>query len=42
MASLEIIAEEIEGPFGKDNNDLPLQTITANIKKNVNEIFDKF
>lgn len=42
MASLEIIAEEIEGPFGKDNNDLPLDAISNTIQKNVNEIFEKF
>jgi putative membrane protein len=42
MASLEIIAEEIEGPFGKDNNDLPLDSISNNIQRNVNEIFEKF
>ena len=38
LASLEIIAEEIEDPFGKDTNDLPMQRIAENIKKNVAEI----
>lgn len=42
MASLEIIAEEIEGPFGKDNNDLPLNKIASTITENVNEIFKKY
>ena len=38
LASLEIIAEEIEDPFGKDTNDLPMQRMTDNIRKNVAEI----
>lgn len=38
MASLELIAEEIEDPFGMDENDLPLQRISENIQRNVNEI----
>lgn len=38
MASLEIIAEEIEDPFGSDANDLPMQQIATNIGKHVNEI----
>lgn len=38
LASLEIIAEEIEDPFGNDQNDLPLQKIASNIEKNVSEI----
>lgn len=38
LASLELIAEEIEDPFGVDNNDLPMQKIADNIKKNVTEI----
>jgi putative membrane protein len=41
LASLELIAEEIEDPFGGDNNDLPMRQITGNIKKRVNEIFDR-
>lgn len=39
MASLELIAEEIEDPFGGDANDLPLQKMAENIQKNVNDIF---
>ncbi len=38
LASLEIIAEEIEDPFGGDENDLPLDKIAATIHKNVDEI----
>ncbi len=38
LASLELIAEEIEDPFGTDANDLPMQKIADNIKKNVAEI----
>lgn len=38
LGSLEMIAEEIEDPFGTDDNDLPLQRIAANIQKTVEEI----
>jgi putative membrane protein len=38
LASLEIIAEEIEDPFGGDEKDLPIDKIAANIHKHVNEI----
>lgn len=38
LASLELIAEEIEEPFGHDDNDLPTTKIAANIKKHVEEI----
>ena len=38
LASLEIIAEEIEDPFGKDDNDLPMQKIATSIGKNVVDI----
>jgi putative membrane protein len=38
LASLELIAEEIEEPFGNDANDLPTQKIASNIKKHVQEI----
>lgn len=40
LASLELIAEEIEEPFGKDGNDLPLDKMTQNIKKHIGEILD--
>lgn len=39
FASVELIAEEIENPFGTDANDLPLQTISDNIRLHVGEIF---
>lgn len=38
IASLELIAEEIEDPFGTDANDLPIEKIAKNIEWNVNEI----
>ena len=38
LASLELIAEEIEDPFGNDENDLPTSKIASNIKKHVEEI----
>lgn len=38
LASLELIAEEIEDPFGKDSNDLPTEKIASNIKKHIEEI----
>lgn len=40
LASLELIGEEIEDPFGGDTNDLPVEKIAANIKKHVAEILD--
>jgi len=40
LASLELIAEEIEDPFGNDSNDLPMQKIAGNIRKNVTAIFE--
>lgn len=38
LASLELIAEEIEDPFGGDDNDLPTKKMAANIKKHVEEL----
>lgn len=38
IASLELIAEEIEDPFGNDENDLPIEKITETIRRNVDEI----
>ena len=38
LASLELIAEEIEDPFGNDANDLPTKKLASNIKKHVEEI----
>jgi ion channel-forming bestrophin family protein len=38
LASLELIAEQIEDPFGRDRNDLPMERISAMIAKDVKEI----
>jgi putative membrane protein len=38
LASLEIIAEEIEEPFGLDHNDLPMDRLCKTIEKTVREI----
>lgn len=40
FASIELIAEEIEDPFGFDDNDLPLDDICKRIKTNLNEILN--
>ena len=40
FASIELIAEEIEDPFGEDDNDLPLNDICNKIKTNLNEILN--
>ncbi|GEP92777.1 putative membrane protein [Chitinophaga terrae (ex Kim and Jung 2007)] len=38
LASLELIAEEIEDPFGFDANDLPTDTLSSNIRLHVAEL----
>jgi putative membrane protein len=38
LASIELIAEEIEDPFGFDDNDLPLEKLCSNIKLHIGEI----
>ncbi|MGN6291935.1 MAG: bestrophin family protein [Chitinophagaceae bacterium] len=38
LASLELIAEEIEDPFGGDANDVPTDMIAQNIHRNVNDL----
>ena len=38
LVSTELIAEEIEDPFGKDDNDLPTDALSQKIKENVQEI----
>lgn len=38
LTSLEVIAEEIEDPFGLDSNDLPTDDIAKRIRSNVKEI----
>lgn len=38
LASLELIAEEIEDPFGGDENDIPTELLSKNIHRHVAEI----
>ena len=38
LASLELIAEEIEDPFGLDSDDLPTNELAATISRNADEI----
>lgn len=38
LGSLELIAEEIEDPFGNDPNDLPTHKISENIKRHIEEL----
>jgi ion channel-forming bestrophin family protein len=38
LASLELIAEEIEDPFSGDQNDVPTNLIAKNIHKHINEL----
>ena len=38
LLSIELLAEEIEDPFGSDINDLPLDILSEKIEKNVKEI----
>lgn len=38
FASLELISEEIEDPFGTDSNDLPTDELSVKIKESVREI----
>ncbi|MBS2037898.1 hypothetical protein JST97_23130 [bacterium] len=38
LASLELIAEQIEDPFGYDSNDLPMEKISHTIASNIREI----
>ena len=40
LFSIELIAEEIEDPFGTDINDLPLDEMAVKIRNNVREIID--
>jgi putative membrane protein len=40
LGSIELIAEEIEDPFGIDANDLPTDSLALTIKENVKEILD--
>ena len=38
LASLEVIAEEIEDPFGNDSNDIPTDMICETIDNNTKQI----
>ncbi len=38
LVSMEILAEEIEDPFGDDDNDLPTQELSQKIRDNVQEM----
>jgi putative membrane protein len=40
LLGVEMIGDEIEDPFGKDSNDLPLTQISNRIKLNVHEILE--
>ena len=41
LVSIELIAEEIEDPFGVDENDLPLDALCATIRTNTHEILTR-
>ena len=38
LVSMELLAEEIEDPFGKDENDLPTDALSETIQRNTNEL----
>lgn len=38
LVSMEVLAEEIEDPFGRDDNDLPTDTLAEKIKSNVAQV----
>lgn len=40
LVSIEVLAEEIEDPFGKDDNDLPTDQLCETIKSNIFETFN--
>jgi putative membrane protein len=39
LVSMEVLAEEIEDPFGDDDNDLPTDQLCETIRGNVDEVF---
>ena len=41
LVSVELIAEEIEDPFGVDDNDLPLDGMAQTIRANTDEILGR-
>jgi putative membrane protein len=38
LVSMEVLAEEIEDPFGADDNDLPTDQLCETITKNMEEV----
>jgi putative membrane protein len=38
---MEVLAEEIEDPFGYDDNDLPIDQICEIIEKDIKNILEK-
>ena len=40
LVSIEVLAEEIEDPFGKDDNDLPTDLLCDRIRSTTKEVFD--
>jgi putative membrane protein len=38
LVSMEVLAEEIEDPFGADDNDLPTDQLCETIAKNMEEV----
>jgi ion channel-forming bestrophin family protein len=40
LVSIEVLAEEIEDPFGTDDNDLPTDLLCEKIKGDTNEVFN--
>ena len=41
LVSMEVLAEEIEDPFGTDDNDLPTDQLCERIQANIEEVFRK-
>jgi putative membrane protein len=41
LLGLEILSEELENPFGTDDNDLPLDSLTKTIANNVTSIAER-
>ncbi len=39
LVSMEVLAEEIEDPFGCDDNDLPTDSLSEKINENIGEVF---
>lgn len=39
LVSMEVLAEEIEDPFGRDDNDLPTDALCERIRENIGEVF---